>query len=140
MCGQPLVYDDGDPNCYNNDEIYLSEDGTPEGDVDMNREITCQNCGCHVIAWHYAGCEDEEQFPGPVSEQGFGHCFMCGGTLVWGNDFMRSDLEPDIESEEDDSLVRELTCSGCNSAFTVYEPSPNEMKKYPYWQSTPTSK
>lgn len=65
---------------------------------------------------------------------------MCGGTLVWGNDFMRSDLEPDIESEEDDSLVRELTCSGCNSAFTVYEPSPNEMKKYPYWQSTPTSK
>lgn len=49
MCGQPLVYDDGDPNCYNNDEIYLSEDGTPEGDVDMNREITCQNCGCHVM-------------------------------------------------------------------------------------------
>lgn len=132
VCGKPLVYEEGAFNCFNNDSLYVDSDSPviSDGEVDLNREIICDNCGCHLIAWHYAGAEEEAY--GPVADQGFGHCFMCGSALVWGNDFMRSDLDPDITNEDDDAILRECSCPGCGAVYSIYEPTVNEMKMFRY--------
>ena len=43
-------------------------------------------------------------------------CWLCGGRLVWGNDYSPEDLGYD---EGTDGIVSHLTCMGCG-AFVEY--------------------
>lgn len=138
VCGQPMVWDENDPNCYLNEDLF-DEEGT------IVKEIKCTNCGTLVQEW--INDESDEGFGIPVSNQGFGNCFNCGGTIVWGADFMRSDWDEEVQEQyndengepdysrvnPDDAIVRSCTCSGCGAGIEIHEPTPNEMKEYPYW-------
>ena len=85
---------------------------------------------------------DSEEDYITCGDQGFGNCANCGGTIVWSGDFMRSDFYDDPSDdgmhlhEDDDAIVRSLTCGHWGCGIYVWEPSQNEMKsgKYPYWE------
>lgn len=135
VCGEPLEWEEGASNCFLND--YMGEEG--ESYV---KEVRCPNCG--TLYQHYitednnADAEDDYISCG---DQGFGKCVHCGGTVVWSGDFMRSDYFDDPSDdgehldEDDDSIVRSLTCGHCGCSIEAWEPTPNEMKsgEYPYW-------
>lgn len=134
ICGEPLVWDENDENCYLNDYME-DEDGT------LVKEIKCAHCG--TLYQYYItnenNAEAEEDYV-TCGDQGFGECAHCGGTVIWGGDFMRSDFENDPNTEEtldedDDAIVRSLTCGHCGCSMEVWEPSLNEMKsgKYKHW-------
>lgn len=136
ICGKPLVWDENAENCYLND--YMDDE---EGTV--VKEIKCEHCG--TLYEHYITKDndaDSEEDYITCGDQGFGNCAHCGGTIVWSGDFMRSDFYDDPSDdgmhlhEDDDAIVRSLTCGHCGCGIYVWEPSQNEMKsgKYPYWK------
>lgn len=136
ICGEPLVWDENAENCYLNDYME-DEEGT------VVKEIQCKHCG--TLYQHYITKDndaDSEEDYITCGDQGFGNCAHCGGTIAWSGDFMRSDFYDDPSDEEghlnedDDAIVRSLTCAHCGCSIEVWEPSPNEMKsgKYPYWE------
>lgn len=133
ICGEPLVWDEKDEECFLND--YLDEEGT------VVKEIRCKHCGTLYEAYITKDNDkDVEEDYVSCGDQGFGNCIHCGGTLVWSGDFMRSDYYDDpisgeSLSEEDDSIVRSIVCGHCGCPHHVWEPSPNEINsgKYPYW-------
>lgn len=45
-------------------------------------------------------------------------CFACGGELVWGADFMKSEIDGCDESE--DTVVNVLHCKDCGATVQVY--------------------
>ena len=54
-------------------------------------------------------------------------CPRCYGQLIWGSDFMRSEIEGDDNIElEDDSLVTYYTCKDCNCMVEVVDAWPEE--------------
>lgn len=138
ICGEPLIWDKNDPNCFINEDLY-EEEGSEV------KEIRCANCG--TLVQEYIDSECELSFDGPVHDQGFGNCFNCGGTIVWGADFMRSDWDEEVQAQyldengnddyskmnPDDAIVRSCTCSVCGAGIEIWEPTLNEMKDYPYW-------
>ena len=133
ICGKPLVWDENDENCFLND--YMDEEGT------VVKEIKCTHCGA---LYQYYITEDnkadaEEDYV-TCGDQGFGECAHCGGTVIWGGDFMRSDFDNDPLTgetlcEDDDAIVRSLTCGHCGCSMEVWEPSLNEMNsgENEYW-------
>lgn len=133
ICGEPLIWNENDENCYLNDEI--DEDT-------IVKEIKCTHCG--TLYQYYITNENDpnaEEDYVSCGDQGFGNCANCGGTVVWSGDFMRSDFDCDPMTgetipEEDDAIVRSLVCGHCGCSMEVWEPSENEMKsgKYPYWK------
>lgn len=57
-------------------------------------------------------------------------CPRCHGELIWGSDFMRSEVEGDDNVElDDDSLVTYYTCKDCNCMVEVVDAWPNEAKE-----------
>lgn len=136
ICGKPLVWDENAENCYLNDYME-DEEGT------VVKEINCKHCG--TLYEYYITKDndaDSEEDYITCGDQGFGNCAHCGGTIVWSCDFMRSDFYDDPSDdgmhlhEDDDAIVRSLTCGHCGCGIYVWEPSQNEMKsgKYPYWE------
>lgn len=136
ICGKPLVWDENADNCFLNDYME-DEEGT------VVKEIQCKHCG--TLYQHYVSNEnkaDAEEDYISCGDQGFGNCAHCGGTVVWSGDFMRSDFYDDPSDdgnhldEDDDAIVRSMTCAHCGCGIEVWEPTPNEMKsgKYPYWE------
>lgn len=136
ICGKPLVWDENADNCFLNDYME-DEEGT------VVKEIQCKHCGTPYQ--YYVSNEnnaDVEEDYISCGDQGFGNCAHCGGTVVWSGDFMRSDFYDDPSDdgnhldEDDDAIVRSMTCAHCGCGIEVWEPTPNEMKsgKYPYWE------
>ena len=134
ICGKPLVWDEKSENCFLND--YLDEEET------IVKEIRCPHCG--TLYQYYITDENDpntEEDYVSCGYQGFGNCAHCGGNVVWSGDFMRSDFYDDPMDEEnrlkddDDAIVRSLTCGHCGCNMEVWEPTPNEMKsgEYPFW-------
>ena len=124
ICNQELEWNENSENCFKTDDI---------GEGFEVEEIICKECGTLHRAWIRTDEDSEESLT--VGDQGFGNCIHCGSTLVWSGDFMRSDYDESL-SEDDDSIVRSLTCSGCGCSVEVVEPSKNEIKsgKYPHWK------
>lgn len=124
ICGHELMWDKDADNCFLTEDI---------GEGYFTEEIRCPECGALHRAWVR---KDDDCVIGGISDQGFGNCIHCGSTLAWSGDFMRSDYDDTITNEDDDSIVRNLTCSGCGCEVEVEEPSLNEMKsgKYPHWE------
>lgn len=125
VCGEKLEF---------NDECHITENLYEKTIV---KEMRCQNCGAYHTYWiskDDEGCVDSLD----INDQGFGNCEECGGILVWSADFMRSDFIGYDEplDEDDDSIVRNLSCSKCGCQIEVIEPSENEIKSgiYPYWE------
>lgn len=57
-------------------------------------------------------------------------CPRCHGELIWGSDFMRSEIEGNDNVElDDDSLVTYYTCKDCNCMVEVVDAWPNEAKE-----------
>lgn len=136
ICGKPLVWDENADNCFLNDYME-DEEGT------VVKEIQCKHCG--TLYQYYVSNEnnaDAEEDYISCGDQGFGNCAHCGGTVVWPGDFMRSDSYDDPSDdgnhldEDDDAIVRSMTCAHCGCGIEVWESTPNEMKsgKYPYWE------
>lgn len=120
VCGKPLVFDESKDNCFVDD----MDEGVKV------KQITCQHCGTTYMAWEYEDSEEEEVVCG---DQGFGNCFLCGGTLIWSGDFMLSDLDDSIEDDDDDALMQSLTCAHCGAPVEVYHVPENYKKDYPFW-------
>ncbi len=132
ICGEPLVWDENDENCSLKDYMDDEEDA-------VVKEIRCKHCGT-LYQYHIAKDNDPDSEENYITcgDQGFGKCAHCGGIVAWSCDFMRSDFYNDEEDqlqEDDDAIVRSLTCSHCGCYIEVWEPTPNEMKsgKFPYW-------
>lgn len=133
ICGEPLIWNENDENCCMDD--YMDEEGT------VIKEIKCPHCG--TLYRYYITEEnksDIEEDSATCGDKGFGECANCGGTVIWGGDFMRSDFENDpitgeTLDEDDDAIVRSLTCGHCGCSMEVWETSVNEMKsgKYKHW-------
>ena len=133
ICGKPLVWDENAENCSLND--YMEEDT-------VVKEIKCKHCGT-LYQYHITKDNDTDSEENHITcgDQGFGNCAHCGGKVAWSCDFMRSDLHDDPADEEgnlqedDDAIIRSLTCSHCGCYIEVWEPTPNEMRSgnFPYW-------
>lgn len=126
ICGHELVWNEESDECFKTEDI---------GDEYIVEEIICPECGTLHRAWVRTDDEQDDSLAS-VGDQGFGNCIHCGGTLVWSGDFMRSDYEGEYLNEDDDSLVRSLTCGSCGCAVEVIEPSKNEIKsgRFPHWK------
>ena len=59
-------------------------------------------------------------------------CIRCGHDLIIGSNFMRSDLEGDIDPD-DDAMITYATCPYCGAQYELTDVSENEKKDYPYW-------
>ena len=131
ICGEPLVWDENDENCSLKD--YMDEEDA------VVKEIRCKHCGT-LYQYHITKDNDPDNEENHITcgDQGFGNCAHCGGIVAWSSDFMRSDFYNDEEDqlqEDDDAIVRSLTCSHCGCYIEVLEPTPNEMRsgKFLYW-------
>lgn len=130
ICSKPLVWDENAENCSLND--YMEEDT-------VVKEIKCNHCGT-LYQYHITKDNDPDSEENHITcgDQGFGNCAHCGGKVIWSGDFMRSDFYNDEEDqlqEDDDAIVRSLTCSHCGCYIEVWEPTPKEMRSgnFPYW-------
>ena len=131
ICGEPLVWDENDENCSLKD--YMDEEDA------VVKEIRCKHCGT-LYQYHITKDNDPDSEENHITcgDQGFGNCAHCGGIVAWSSDFMRSDFYNDEEDqlqEDDDAIVRSLTCSHCGCYIEVWEPTSAEMRsgKFPYW-------
>jgi hypothetical protein len=130
ICGSPLVWDEHSDNCVLND--YIEDEGVTV------KEIKCKVCGTQYSYYieNVNATTDDEYYIGGTND-GFGQCAMCGGNLLWDNDFMRSDFivgqaEYDAVSDDDDALIHCCTCSNCGCLVEALEPTVNEVKNGQY--------
>ena len=131
ICGEPLVWDENAENCSLKD--YMDEEDA------VVKEIRCKHCGT-LYQYHITKDNDSDSEENHITcgDQGFGNCAHCGGIVAWSSDFMRSDFYNDEEDqlqEDDDAIIRSLTCSHCGCYIEVWEPTSAEMRsgKFPYW-------
>lgn len=54
-------------------------------------------------------------------------CPICGGDLVWGNDFDACDVSDNYE-KDDGAVVSNYTCSKCGRYYEIYEPCKEERE------------
>ena len=135
ICGKPLLWDENAENCLLNDYMEDEEDT-------VVKEIKCKHCGT-VYQYHITKDNDPDSDKNHITcrDQGFGNCAHCGGKVIWSGDFMRSDFHDDPADkeeqiqEDDDAIVRSLTCGHCGCYIEVWEATPNEIKNgnFPYW-------
>ena len=132
ICGEPLVWDENDENCSLKDYMDDEEDT-------VVKEIRCKHCGT-LYQYHITKDNDPDSEENHITcgDQGFGNCAHCGGIVAWSSDFMRSDFYDDEEEhlqEDDDAIVRSLTCGHCGCYIEVWEATSNEMRSgnFPYW-------
>lgn len=133
VCGRSLVWDENAVNCDLND--YRKDDGI------TIKEIKCIRCGTqysYYVEKTNATSDDEEN--NGATNDGFGQCAMCGGNLLWDNDFMRSDFivgqtEYDAVSDDDDTISHCCTGGNCGCLVEAWEPTVNEAKdcQYGFW-------
>ena len=126
ICGEPLVWDENAENFLLNDFIDEEEDA-------VVKEIRCKHCGT-LYQYHIAKDNDPDNEENHITcgDQGFGNCAHCGGIVAWSSDFMRSDFYNDEEDqlqEDDDAIVRSLTCSHWGCYTEVWEPTPSRMRR-----------
>ena len=65
---------------------------------------------------------------------GFGRCYVCGSPLTWNSDFMKSEIYGEELNDDDDAIVRNLSCGHCGASYEVCETSENDKKNYPFWK------
>lgn len=103
----------------------------------------CPNCGCIEQAFepydeekeNYPYWNENEEDSIPDCSHGYdGFCPICGSHIVWGADFMRSEILCDVENEDDDSLASSVHCPHCGTSIDVIEAKPSEWPKYPYYK------
>lgn len=118
----------------------------------MERVYQCPHCG--ALEYFYpCSEEDKENYAyynedvednlGGCSHGYDGLCPQCGSHIIWGSDFMRSEILGDVEEGEvdeygcldDDSLASSVHCPHCGASIDVIEAKPSERKDYPYYNS-----
>ena len=86
-------------------------------DEEMGNEYQCPNCGVIEMSYPLIDEEDQKDYPAYNEELPFtngfygyeGTCPECGSNIVWGADFMRSEVLGDIPlTEEGEKLANEL--------------------------------
>lgn len=143
-------------------ELVLVDCDWAEGNGE--KEYHCPNCG--VIEMFYPCSEEErenysyynseiEDNLGSSSHGYDGYCPQCGSHIVWGADFMRSEVLGDVEGQEyefdekkksehpeyfdnngllkDDSLASNVFCPHCGASIDIIEAKPSEYIKYPFY-------
>lgn len=128
------------------------------------KEYHCPHCG--VIEMFYPCPEEEresyeyynsnvEDSLGNTSHGYDGLCPMCGSHIVWGADFMRSEVLGDIDGQEyefeenaktkypeffdengllrDDSLASNVYCPHCGASIDIIEAKPSEYSRFPFY-------
>lgn len=70
-------------------------------------------------------------------------CLNCGHEIIWGSDFMRSEIEgwdydeddqPKDEklTEDDDTVINFCHCPNCNAEIEFWHLSPNEAREHTF--------
>lgn len=126
---------------------------TDNNDYEGEREFKCDNCGELVLLDE---CIDEELNSYPfyndevkdsVKNESHGYeglCPKCGHHIIWGADFMRSEVIGDVDEDDTDekgcpkgdSLAASVSCPHCGSQIYFVEPKPSELKDYPYYSDS----
>lgn len=113
-------------------------------------EYNCPHCGAIEICYpcpeedrkDYAFYDDTvEDTLGGCSHGYPGLCPICGSHIIWGADFMRSEVLGDVDEDEldeyglpkDDSLATSVTCPHCGASIDVIDAKPSEYHLYPFY-------
>lgn len=128
-------------------EVKNTED---EYDIEV-KEYHCPHCGAIEI---YYPCEEEdkkgyayyndeiEDSLGGCSHGYPGLCPICGSHIVWGGDFMRSEVLGDVDEDDlgeygipkDDSLATNVMCPHCGGTIDIIDAKPSEYHLYPFYE------
>jgi predicted RNA-binding Zn-ribbon protein involved in translation (DUF1610 family) len=104
----------------------------------------CPYCG---VIEYFTPCEEDEKEDYAfyneeitdnlsLDEHGYhGLCPQCGRHIIWGADFMRSEILCDVYDDDDDSLASSVSCPHCGSRIDIIEAKPSEYKNYPMYSS-----
>lgn len=69
-----------------------------------------------------------------ISNEGRRYCYICGGELIWANDYDSSDVHG--WSEDDGGIVSIWYCSRCGREYCISDPDKEtRIEEYnDYWQ------
>lgn len=115
-------------------------------ELELVHEETADNFFCYIcpvcLTLHWVSLPDEdlrnyyhfynEEVDNEVANENHGYnglCPNCGHHIIWGADFMRSEVMGDVDNEEDDSLASDVHCPNCGTAVTIIEAKPSELEK-----------
>ena len=115
------------------------------------KEYNCPYCGAIEICYPcpeedrddytYYNNDIEDTLGG--SDHGYpGLCPICGSHIVWGSDFMRSEILGDVDEDDldehglpkDDALASSVSCPHCGAGIEIIEAKPSEYHLYPYYK------
>ena len=88
---------------------------------------------CKTMENVYLTAEEFDDEAGEcVTEHSYGYdfkCPICGSYVIWGADFMRSEVMGDVEDDDDDSLAVSVSCPHCGAQIEIIEPRPSDLKE-----------
>lgn len=126
-----------DPRCMRCDSILEMDNSFEDEDCVAFR---CPNCGTIEIV---TLCDDEEKenyafYNESIddelgkTEHGYhGLCPQCNSHIIWGADFMRSEVIGDVDNDKDDSLASSVSCPCCGANIQIIDAKPSEYRNYP---------
>ena len=124
-------------------------DNIDEYDIEV-QEYQCPNCGAIEILYPCAE-EDRKDYAYYSEnvhdtlggcEHGYpGLCPQCGSHIIWGGDFMRSEVLCDVDEDDvdeyglpkDDALASNVSCPHCGAGIDIIEAKPSEYHLYPFY-------
>ena len=115
------------------------------------REFNCPYCGAIEIFYpcseedreNYSYYNEEVEDTLGGCDHGYpGLCPQCGSHIVWGSDFMRSEVLGDVDEDDvdewgipkDDSLASSVHCPHCGAGIDVIDAKPSEYHLYPFYK------
>lgn len=125
-------------------------DNMDEGyDIEV-KEYNCPHCGAIEFCYpcpeedreNYAFYDENvEDTLGGCSHGYPGLCPICGSHIIWGSDFMRSEVLGDVDESEldeyglpkDDSLATSVSCPHCGASIDIIDAKPSEYHLYPFY-------
>lgn len=60
----------------------------------------------------------------------------CEHEIILEGNFMLSEINGEMLSEDDDVMVTHAYCPYCGAKYDLYDVSETEKKNYPYWNIT----
>lgn len=140
------------PLCMRCDHELIEVDAGLTGEELGVREFNCPYCGTIEIFYpcpeedreNYAYYNDENEDTLGGCDHGYpGLCPQCGSHIIWGSDFMRSEVLGDVDEDDvdeygipnDDALASSVHCPHCGASIDVIDAKPSEYHLYPLYKN-----